>query len=38
MDLVVALVVASVVASVEVGEDGDLMDTLGNKFWNFLRR
>jgi hypothetical protein len=27
-----------VVALVVVGEDGDLMDTPGNKFWNFLRR
>jgi hypothetical protein len=32
------LVVASVVALGVVGEDGDLMDTLGDKFWNFLRR
>jgi hypothetical protein len=32
------LVVASVVASAEVGEDGDLMDTPGNESWNFLRR
>jgi hypothetical protein len=34
MDLVVDLAVVSVV----VGEDGDLMDTLGGKFWSFLRR
>jgi hypothetical protein len=32
MALVVALAVVSVVASVVVGEDGDLMDTLGGKF------
>jgi hypothetical protein len=32
MDLVVASVVALVVALVVVGEDGDLMDTLGGKF------
>jgi len=32
MALVVALVVASVAGLVVVGEDGDLMDTLGGKF------
>jgi hypothetical protein len=32
MDLIVALAVVSVVVSVVVGEDGDLMDTLGGKF------
>jgi len=32
MDLVVALAVVSVVDLVAVGEDGDLMDTLGGKF------
>jgi len=30
------LVVVSVVAL--VGGDGDIIDTLGYKFWNFLRR
>jgi len=38
MALVVALVAVSVVALAVVGEDGDLMDTLGDKFWNFLSR
>jgi hypothetical protein len=33
-----ALVVVGVVGSVVVGEDGDFMDTPGDKFWNFLRR
>jgi len=32
MDLVVVLAVVSVVDLVVVGEDGDLMDTLGGKF------
>jgi hypothetical protein len=34
----VLVVVALVAALVVVGEDGDLMDTLGDKFSNFLRR
>jgi hypothetical protein len=38
MVLVVASVVAWVVASVVVGEDGDLMGTHGDKFCDFLRR
>ena len=33
-----ALAVGSVVVLVVVGEGGDLMDTLGGKFWSFLRR
>jgi hypothetical protein len=32
MGLVVALAAVSVAVSVAVGEDGDLMDTLGGKF------
>jgi hypothetical protein len=38
MDLVVVLAVDLVVVLAVVGEDGDLMDTPGDKFWNFLRR
>jgi hypothetical protein len=35
MALAVVSVVASVVASVVVGEDGDLMDTMYGKFQSF---
>jgi putative copper export protein len=33
-----AIVVALVVALVVVGEGGELMDTLGDRFWNSFRR